>query len=318
MDFKTLLQFAKAHEPVYLAGHVHPDGDCVGSTLGLAMLLKNAGIQSKVLLRDIPSTFSFLPIDEWVMESIPKEVGLLIVMDCGDLERIGDFEVCAHRAQMVINIDHHASNTMLGTHNFVDTAASSTSELVYRLLDSEDERLVDTAIAQSLYTGIINDTGVFKHSCTSQLTHQIAGKLIAYGFDFSALIDRMFYTKSLKALQTQARAIEHIDHYNDDLIVFTHLGQSDITDLQTNKNETEGIVQMLNEIEKVQCAVFLYELEPGTFKASMRSKGLVDVCAVAMQFSGGGHVKAAGCTVHGNVSELKKNFLEQIRKYLNS
>lgn len=308
MNFDTILELSRSLDPVYIAGHTNPDGDCIGATLSMAMLLEKSGIQAKVLLKDIPNTYHYLPTNPYVSEKIPKEVGLLIVMDCGSLDRLGDFEECALRAAAIVNIDHHPSNTNFGSYNHVNHLASSTSELLFEMLP--DESLLDQKIAMSIYTGIVYDTGVFKHSCTTERTHQIAGRLIRYGFDFSDIIEKIFHYKTYSSLKTLSKAIDNIQEFENGKWVISYLTDSEINALNTSKKQTEGVVQILNEIKGVEVAAFLYEMEPHAFKVSLRSKGGIDVCMVAKTFGGGGHIKASGCSINGSLSEVIQKLLE--------
>lgn len=300
MFLKDIVELAQAYEHVYVVGHVNPDGDCIGSTLALAMLLEKRNVHTKILLKDVPSTYQFLKTEQWVTDKEPEKVDLLIVLDCGDLSRLGEFKGCAEKAQMVINIDHHISNTYFGHHNHVISASSSTSEIVYDLID--DMNLLDIEIAKALYTGIIYDTGVFKHSNTTEHTHKIAGILISYGFDFTEIINKLFYYKSMAGLLVQSKSIENLQMFANGKIALTYLTRYEIEALNATKKETESIVQMLNEIENVETAVFIFETAMDEYKISLRSKGSVDVCAIAKKFDGGGHVKASGCSMEGHLS----------------
>lgn len=300
MFLEDIVELAKTSEHVYVIGHVNPDGDCIGSTLALSMLLKKRNVQTKILLKDVPSTYNFLQMQQWIMDKEPSKVDMLIVLDCGDMSRLGDFKAYAERAQIVVNIDHHISNTNFGHYNHVTSSASSTCEIIYDLI--EDKTLIDKEIATALYTGIIYDTGVFKHSNTTENTHKIAGSLISFGFDFTEIINKLFSYKSMAGLLVQSKSIENIQMFSNGKIALTYLTRNEIQALNATKKETENIVQMLNEIENVECAVFIYETDMDEYKVSLRSKGLVDVCAIAKRFAGGGHVKASGCSMEGHLS----------------
>ncbi len=300
MFLKDLVVLAKKYENICIVGHINPDGDCVGSALALAMLLKKSGVPSQVILKDLPSTYGFLPITQWVSDKVPSAVDMIISVDCGDIARLGDFKECVEKAQMIVNIDHHVSNTRFGHENHVVSTASSTCEIIYDLI--EDPTLLDSDIATALYTGIVYDTGVFKHSNTTEHTHSIAGKLISYGIDFTEIINRLFYYKSMAGLLAQSKSIENIQMHANGKIVVTYLTRYEIETLNATKKETESIVQMLNEIENVACAVFIYETAMDEYKVSFRSKGDIDVCEVARRFGGGGHIKASGCSVEGHLS----------------
>lgn len=314
MLLKDIEVLASHSEDIYIVGHVNPDGDCVGATLALAMLLNKRGFSAKVLLKDIPSTYNFLPVNDWVIEQEPDEIGLIIVLDSGDATRLGDFESCIEKAKTVVNIDHHISNTNFGHYNHVVSTASSTSEIIFDMI--EDHDLLDSLIAIALYTGIIYDTGVFKHSSTTEHTHMIAGQLIAFGFDFTEIINRLFAYKSLIGLKAQSKAIDNIQMFSLDKIAVTYLTRNEIQTLNATKKHTESIVQMLNEIENVECSVFIYETALNEHKVSLRSKGHIDVCEVAQRFGGGGHVKASGFSLEGHLSSVIQKIVSVINEQL--
>lgn len=314
MYLKDIEKLAGDSDNNYILGHVNADGDCIGSTLALALSLDKIGIKTKILLKDIPSTYNYLPITEWLVDKKPDKIDLLIALDCGDLTRLGDFQSLADIAKTIINIDHHISNTKFGHYNFVKASASSTCEIIYDMI--EDKDLIDVDIAKALYTGIIYDTGVFKHSNTTENTHKIAGKLITYDFDFTEIINKLFYYKSLIGLKAQSKAIENIQLFSNDRIIITYLTRNEIQALNATKKHTESIVQMLNEVENVECSVFIYETDLNEHKISLRSKGLIDVCSIAKRFGGGGHKKASGFSFDGHLSMVTQKIVNAINEQL--
>ncbi|MDA3845415.1 MAG: DHH family phosphoesterase, partial [Vallitaleaceae bacterium] len=148
MNITELTNLVKQYEHTYIVGHMNPDGDCVGAALALALLLEKQGSHVNVLLKEIPDTYDFLPIDDYVQETVPHEVDLLITLDSGDRDRFGQFNELVHMAKIVVNIDHHISNPLYGDINIVDGHMSSTCELLYTLID--DKTLCDAAIATCL------------------------------------------------------------------------------------------------------------------------------------------------------------------------
>lgn len=314
MTIKEIASIAKSYEHIYIAGHVNPDGDCVGATLGLAQLLLKMNIETKVLLKDVADTYDYLPIEEWVSEEVPKDIDLLITLDSGDRDRFGIFNELLERDITVINVDHHISNPEYGDYNYVRPDMSSTSEMIFSMLT--DKSLLDESIASCLYTGIIYDTGGFKHTNTKKSTHEAAGELITYGIDFTTILNTAFFYKSIKGLKIQKIAIERIELSHNDTVAMTYITMADLKALNAYKKHTESIVQMLIEIIGVRCGVFFYETKPGIFKVSLRAKDTIDVCKVAKAFGGGGHIKAAGCTLEMDVEAIKENLLTEIEKQL--
>lgn len=313
MNYKELLEIVKNSNNVYVTGHINPDGDCIGAVLAMAILLKNEGIEAKGILEEVSKVYDYLPINQYIIKEADEEIDLLISLDCGDERRISQ---SIEKYNTLINIDHHTSNTFFGQYNIVDEKASSTCEIIFKLI--RGNTTLTKEIAASLYTGIVYDTGGFKHSNTSQDTHMVAGELIKYGFDFTDIINRLFYYKSVDTLKAHSIAINNLKLFYNDKVSTSYLTLEEMNSIGVSKNNIEGIVQMLNEINGTECAVFIYETEVNKYKVSLRSKGKVDVCKIAKYFNGGGHIKASGCTVNGDPSTIIQKILEEIYKQLNA
>jgi len=237
----------------------------------------------------------------------------LISLDASDVERLGDFSKLVGDVR-TINIDHHISNTNFGDINFVDAEASSTAEMVYYMID--DKSLLTKSIAEALYMGIIYDTGAFKHTNTQPSTHAAAGDLIGYGIDFNAMVNRMFYEKPFKAYKAQALAFDRLKLELEDKVALSWLAFEDYERLNITKAHTDSIVQLLNDIQETEVAVFFCGVDEATFKVSLRSSGHVNVNAVASVFGGGGHVKASGATLTGDIDTCMEAVLAEIQKQL--
>ena len=194
--------------------------------------------------------------------------------------------------------------------------ASSASELVYDVIEKE---LLDEEIAKAIYIGIIHDTGIFQYSNTSPKTLQIAGELIRYGFDFPTLIDETFYEKTYVQNQIMGRALLESILFMDGKCVVSHIDRKTMDFYHVTSKDLDGIVNQLRIIKGVECAIFMYETQAQQFKVSMRSCKYVDVSKVASYFGGGGHVRAAGCTMNGSfydvVNNLSRHIEEQIKEH---
>ncbi len=314
MKLSDILALCEGKHDIWITGHVYPDGDCIGAALGLAMVLEKAGVPVKVTLRDIPDNMRYLPVDKYVLEDVPAKPELLIIVDSGDEKRLGHMNESFETAAVTVNIDHHTSNSCYGDYSHVAADASSTSEIIYEMIDDGHSHLIDKEVAEALYTGIIYDTGCFKHDNTSAKTMAIAGRLMGHGIPFSWMIDNMYFSKSFKDAQAFGRAFNSLENAIDGRVAITVITAEDSDELGITKGNGEGIVQKMNEIKECDASLFLYETEKGVFKASMRSKGSIDVCRVAMAFGGGGHIKAAGCTVEGDLDTVKTSILEEMGK----
>ena len=312
-----LAELLEGKTSVAIGGHVRPDGDCVGSCMGLYLYLREnfEDIDTDVYLENIPSHFSFLKGTEMIRHEADagKKYDLFICLDCGDEERLGFAAPLFESAGHTFCVDHHISNKAFAQDNCIVPDASSTSELVYGLMDREK---VTKEIAEALYTGIVHDTGVFQYSNTSIRTMEIAGKLMAKGIDFSTIISESFYQKTYVQNQVLGRALLESILFCDGQCIFSVMRKKDMEFYGVTSKDMEGIVEQLRSTAGVECAIFLYEKEFQEFKVSMRSKKKVDVSRVAAYFGGGGHVRAAGCTMNGRIHDVINNLSEHIAKQL--
>ena len=228
-------------------------------------------------------------------------------------ERIGVAEALFDKAKKTINIDHHISNPGCGTVNYVDAQASSTSELVFRILKEEN---LDEEIAKAIYIGMAHDTGVFRYSNTSPETLQIAAKLIAFGFDFPEVIEKTFYEKTYVQNLLLGRALLESILIMDGKCIVSGIEKRTLDFYHADAKDLEGIVSQLNMTKGAECTIFMYQTGVLEYKVSLRSKGKVDVSKIAVYFGGGGHVRAAGCTMNGTFYDVVNNLSLHIEEQL--
>ncbi len=303
---------------VAIGGHIRPDGDCVGSCMGLYQYLKknNTNLQVDVYLEDIPESFKTqIPSSvEILHEASENQIyDLFIALDCGDLSRLGFSGVLFEQAKKTLCIDHHVSNQAFADVNYVVPEASSASELVYRLLEKDK---IDTEVAECLYLGIVHDTGVFQYSSTSPETMEIAADLMRKGIRANEIIDKTFYEKTYAQNQILGRAILDSSLHCDKKVIISAISKKTMDAYQVIPKDLEGIVSQLRVTKGVEVAVFLYEIREDEYKISLRASGDVDVNQVANAFGGGGHKKAAGLTMKGTVCEIEEKLLQKIQEQL--
>lgn len=302
---------------VAIAGHVRPDGDCVGSCMGLYLYLKEnyPEIATDVYLELPGEQFSFLSCFEEIKTAYKpgKVYDLLITLDVSDKNRIGVALEGYETAKKRVCIDHHISNRGLGDVNEIRPNASSTCEVLYTLLEEEK---VSKVVAEALYTGMVHDTGVFQYSCTSPETMRIAAKLMEKDIPFTKIVEESFYEKTYVQNQILGRCLMESILIMDGKCVIGVVKKKMMDFYHVEPKDLDGIVQQLRVIKGVEVAIFIYEVKPQEFKVSLRSKGKVNVNEVASYFGGGGHVLAAGCTFHGSVYDVINNLLEIIEKQL--
>lgn len=312
----------KSYQRIGIGGHVRPDGDCIGASLGLyyylSKRLPTADIY--VFLEQPGNSFRNIP----GLENIYSEedyrgweaVDVFIALDTIP-ERLGAALDLYKRAEKTIVIDHHISNPADDAMvNYVVQDASATSELI---VDVADKSYLDETIAQLLYMGMAHDTGVFRYSNTSPKTLRTAADLLEYGFDFPKLIDETFYEKTYLQNQILGRIVLDSRRYMDGRIIVGSADESFIKMFNARKEDFEGVVNQLRITQGVECAVFLYEKEKGYLKCSLRaSSDLVDVAEIAVKFGGGGHIRASGFDAQMELAALEKKLVEMISEQIAS
>ena len=301
---------------IVILGHVNPDGDCVGSCLAVYNYIKEWDSSKAVTVRleRAPSKFSYLSgFDAIETEAGEETYDLCICLDSSDEERLGDFKSCFDRSAKTICIDHHITNRGYAQENVIDGHASSACEVVYGQLD---EGRISKHVAECIYTGIIHDTGVFKYSNTSRKTMEIAGKMMEKGIDFGTIIDGSFYKKTYMQSQILGRALLESITFLDGRCIFSVVRKKDMDFYGVDKSDLDGIVDQLRVIDGIECAIFLYETGVHQFKVSLRSNSIVDVSKIAAYFGGGGHIRAAGCTMSGSVHDVVNNLSAHIAEQL--
>ena len=309
-----LTEALKGKKTVVILGHVNPDGDCVGSCTGMYNYLTEnfEDLEVSVYLQNTSKKFGYLKgYDRVYTEFDPeKSFDLCITLDASDLKRLGDFAPYLETAKDSLCIDHHVTNAGMANVNVIEPEASSCCEVLYGLLDSEK---ISKNTAESLYTGIIHDTGVFKYSNTSRKTMEIAGRLMEMGIDFPQIIDGSFFMKSYGQAKLHGCALLNSERIMNDRCIYTVVTQEQIKEFGCSVKATDGIVDQLRVVDGVEVVILLYETgNPSEYKVSLRTNSELDLSRIAAVFGGGGHVKAAGCTVTGTVDEILTGLKEQI------
>lgn len=318
MNFDAVIKVLKSANHLLIAAHKSPDGDAIGAMVGLGQICKNLDISYTILLEEVPERYQYLTDTVCVASEYTGDYDVFVSLDCGDAERLGIFEPYMKSARTTINIDHHVTNTKFAQYNVVDPEGSSTSELVFDLIEALEMPLT-VEFSKAIYTGIVTDTGGFMHPCTNPSTHRVAAKLIEQPFDASSLYHKLIHAKSLKTMQLEKVAMDHLEPLAEGNIMLSYFKQSDLDALGANKNDLEGIINTIKNIEGTQIAVLLYPIsgEAG-YKLSLRSNAPYDVAEVAKIWNGGGHIRAAGATILGTLDEimddLKSHLLQVVAR----
>lgn len=304
-EIKTLL---KQNDNFYITSHINPDGDAVGSCFGLGLALQKLGKNVQVILDPFQSRFDIIPGGGLLSKKAFSGDIFLICLDCADISRlIPHCQKLTKSMASVVNIDHHYTNTNFGNLNYVDGNASSTCELVYRLLDNFVK--LDKDIASALYAGMVSDTGGFRFNSTSSNTLMAAGKLVSCGIDFTAIYTELMLMRSYTEIKILAKVLESTQLSADGKIMHVCVDQNMIKSIPNAlSRDVEGIVEMMLNTRGVEISVLLYEKENGEIKISFRSRN-TNVGEVAKKFGGGGHHLAAGANAKGNIYEIREQVL---------
>jgi phosphoesterase RecJ-like protein len=288
-------------EEVALACHVNPDPDALGSMLGLAWFLRARGKRTVCSYGNDPFELAqwvkALPATDGLVEprAFPRQPSVLVTLDSASMDRLGQLAPVAARAGTVIWIDHHVSNEGLGTISLVDPGASSTAEIVFRLIKRMGGDIPPEAAA-CLYAGVVTDTGRFQYEATSPATLRLAADLRSYPFDHARLAQALFEDNSLAYLRVLALALERLSFDEDAGLVWTYVTQADLAGAGVGVGETDDMIDVIRTAREADVAVVLKQQRDGRFKVSARSRGGADLSVVAARFGGGGHRLAAGYT----------------------
>lgn len=303
---------------VAISGHINPDGDCIGSCLGLYnYIIDNyKDVNCDVYLNPIPGEFNFLKnssdiifvtgtetIDE--IKNFPKvlqnpslfkrnDYDLVIVLDCSEEKRVGPFLPIFNNAKRSICIDHHISNSSFTDVDYIIPDYSSTCELIYNILDDDK---ISKDVAECLYTGIINDTGVFQYESTTSKTMKVAGALMDKGIRYDYIVSHTFFEKTFKQQQALAKSILKSKFAHDNRILGAVFSYEEMQENGYSSNDFHGVCEKFRETKGVEVAFLLYGTSNGKYKCSLRTSSDIDLTITAKAFNGGGHKKAAGFTL---------------------
>jgi bifunctional oligoribonuclease and PAP phosphatase NrnA len=315
-----ILQGIKASETFCIVGHVRPDGDCVGSQLGLTLALRAEGKRVECWNEDvIPQKYAFLdPEHLFQKPKRGREFDCVIAADAASFERIGAVGACVAKRKLLINIDHHASNTRYGDLNWVSEREPSTGELVFWLLKIAKWPMT-RQIANCLFTAVSTDTGSFQYATTRPRTFHASAELVARGADLAKICDEVYQSYPL----SRARLLKHIySHFrltHQNQIAYFWLRKADFARAGSEGDDTEGLIDHIRAIEPVVVACVFEEIEPELTRISLRSKDeKVSVNEIAAQFGGGGHQAAAGARIPGKPQSVQRRVIAAVRKALDA
>ncbi len=314
-----LMEIVSRSNSIAITSHIDPDGDSIGSILGLGLALKQKYKNIKILIRDsLPSRYEFLPGSELIKkydDIEEQKFDLLFVLDCGDEKRIGSNEILKN-SKTIVNIDHHISNTKFGDINIIDASSSSTCEMVFSFI-KDLNLLINKEVATCIYTGIVTDSGNFMYDSATEKTHLIASELLKTNLNKGRIIYNLYQRKSINSLKFIGYSLTNMKIALDGRLAIFKVTLDLLNEFNVSYDNIEGLVSYGRDIEGIDISVVIREQENGKVKLSFRSKDDdVDVRALAQLFNGGGHKKASGATLTASLAEAESMVIEKSRKFV--
>lgn len=316
MTLDEILEEIKLAETIVILTHESPDGDAVGSSLGVKLMLEKLGKKADVIIPEYSRLFNFLPEVETIKkESEIKNYDLAISLDCADLKRLAKKEYF-ESAKKTIVIDHHGSNNMYGDLNYVNPVSPACCEILAGICEYF-EMDITKQIGTCLMTGIITDTGGFRHEGVNPETFEFAAELIRKGVNIPDIYKRTLRTKTKANFLLTQKIMDRLEILEDGKVTFTYITSEDEKEVNAEPGDHEGLVEIGRDIEGVEVSIFIRQREDeDAYKISLCSGDSVNVSDVCLMFGGGGHPRAAGASIQGNVEEVKEKILKEVRKAL--
>ena len=318
-NLTRILDAIRAAKTICVVGHIRPDGDCIGSQLGLALALKAEGKRVTVWNEDsVPQKLKFLDRENLFEKPKPgHKFDCVIAVDCASFERLGTVGACVSERDLLINIDHHESNTRYGDLNWISSREPSSGELIFRLLKTA-RWPITKPIADLLFTAISTDTGSFQYASTRPGTFHAGAELVTRGADLAKICDEVYQSYPLSRARLLKLLYSKFKLTHDDRVAYFWLKKADLARTGAESNDTEGLIDHIRAIEPVVVACVFEEVEPDMTRISLRSKSdKVNVSDICAQFGGGGHSAAAGARISGSPLATQRRVIAAVKKAIN-
>jgi len=323
MAISAVEAFLRDNERFLVSTHLNPDGDGIGAAMAVKWLLVKLGKQAEIALEsDAPVSLDFFQDYQWVLKYGKDTEGMgkfssVIMVDTPSMERAGAVSNLIESGAGILNVDHHVSNERFGSVNLIDLDAASSTQMVYEIIRALGMS-IEPACAEYLFTGLVIDTGRFRFSNTTAETFRVASELVTSGAIPSRITERLFYYKTLETTRALGKFIDSIDIHLNGLVATAQFDHDYIRSDEWRKTSSEGFVNHALSIQGVEVAMFLREVENGVTRASLRAKNDFDVNKLAGVFGGGGHAKAAGCTIRFPLAQAKSKLLDATATQMNA
>lgn len=313
-----IIQEINGGENFVIFTHTNMDGDAMGSSSALCLVLRNMGKNAVILLEDkIPDyLYSVHQRSEFFVPSVPYEKYAAIAVDCGDASRIEKRLDAFQKADVRLCIDHHIGGGGFAEYAVEEPESAAAAVLVYQLIRAMNQPM-NKEIAENLYMGISTDTGCFKFEKADGKVHEIISDLFSYGIDHVKLCNDIYAAYPLSQLKLEARAVDRAEVFAGGKAVISYILQKDIQELQALYEHVDTCIDRIRCIENTEISCMIKETAEGTLKVSLRSKSYANVNEIAAHFGGGGHIMASGCTLHCTAKEALIQLKAEIEKNLN-
>lgn len=314
MTLDNILEEINKANSIVILTHENPDGDAMGSSLAMYQALKNYGKDVDIVIPEHSRTFNFLPaVDEIKVEG-KEEYDLAIAVDCATIKMLNGFSNYFENAKFRISIDHHSTNSMFGDLNYVNPEAPACAQILIVILNYFKMEITKE-IGTCILAGIITDTGGFKYSGVNAETFEFVSWILETGVNVSTVYRKVLQTKTRSSFELARIAANRLEFFYDNKVVFTYITSEDEEKVNAEIGDHEGIVEVGRDIEGVEVSIFVRETAKGC-KISTRSNDYVDVSDMCLLFGGGGHQRAAGCLMQGNIEDVKEKLLTRVKQYL--
>ena len=314
-SLKQLGEMLKNAESILIFPHINIDGDALGSAAALCRALRDFGKTAWIMMdEDVPAYLGFMDTEFCTKDrECIAEPDVCICVDCSESKRFPALADLYAKGRLQLCIDHHSTGGSFGDYYYIDGDEAAACQLIYKLLKEMGSEIT-VRIAESLYTGLSTDTGNFQYSNTTAETHRIAADLLECGVDHTGITVKLYQTVPLRKLQTQTAILDRMEILADGKSAISYVTQEMLDKLGAQMDDAEGSIDLLRNIEGVEIAAFLKE-KGDCVKVSMRSKSYATVDGIVMKFGGGGHAKAAGCTLEMGMAEALELMKKEIIEY---
>jgi len=318
MNLKKVLSVIKKYKNFIVSAHVNLEGDALGAELSMARLLKKMGKQVFVVNSDkAPEIYDFLPGIKSLKSPNMKiqDYDVLIAVDCCDKNRLGDVAKLIKKDKIIVNIDHHKSNSKFGDVNWVLPKASSASEMVYHIFKKLNLK-IDRISALLLYVGILTDTGSFRYSNTNAETHRIVAELLSNNLSANKIYKKIYERNPLVQMELISNILNRFQTDKSNKIVWVEIESEDLKKLHSRIDIADNIFDFLRSIKGVEVALIFKQIKPRLTKVNFRSRGRVDVAKLAESFGGGGHRTASGCSIEQGLKQSEKLIFQRLKQLI--